>query len=170
MSEATTIFRSGECVREIDGREVRRWQGAGCVVDYTPAGAAHAQAILTAPRRSLAQPKTQAIPPTGEELPSAPFVRGSRTSHAAAEAIEGVSGQQRSRVLAWFVSKGHRGGTSDELEDALGLSHQSAGPRIRELEKAGQLNRTTNTRPTRSGRAAGVLVATGIAQEELFAP
>lgn len=62
--------------------------------------------------------------------------------------------QLRSRI---FVEVRERGGaTCDEIEVALGLRHQTASARIRELVEAGKLVDSDERRPTRSGRDAVV--------------
>lgn len=79
-------------------------------------------------------------------------VPGSETSCAAAESIDASS--IRSRCLEWLKRAGT--GTCDELEVALGLRHQTASARLRELVLMGRVFDTQHRRPTRSGRKAAV--------------
>lgn len=65
---------------------------------------------------------------------------------------------QRRRILALVQAAGVDGMTCDELEQALGLAHQSCSARCSELKKAGRV-RERGYRPTRTGSRAGVLVA-----------
>ena len=62
------------------------------------------------------------------------------------------------RILAWFVSRGAKGGIVDECEAALDLRHQTASPRVNELTRAGCLTLTDDRRGTRSGKTARVYV------------
>lgn len=72
---------------------------------------------------------------------------------------------QRRRIYR-YVASSIRGATCDEIEVALGLSHQSASARCRELKKSGLIGVKINPRTgevfkrrTRLGRPAGVLFA-----------
>lgn len=97
-----------------------------------------------------------------------PFVRGSATSRAAAESMTESAATIRSKVLAAVVAAGSAGMTCDEIEVALGLRHQTASARVRELAKAGAIRsawqagppnlRHKKTRLTRSGRSAQVWI------------
>ena len=74
------------------------------------------------------------------------------TSHAAANSMaEGAKGQ-RSRIHAYLTEFGPH--TADELDEALDLRVTSAGRRLSELKEKGLAERTTEKRPTRSGRGA----------------
>ncbi len=96
----------------------------------------------------------------GELFPNLPgYVRGSDTSKGAADSMEDAAPFLRGKVLAHIRMSGSRGATDDELEVALGLSHQTASARRRELELLGQVMKTMQRRKTRSGRTAGVYVA-----------
>jgi hypothetical protein len=63
-------------------------------------------------------------------------------------------------VVAQVAQRGYVGATSDELEAALGLPHQTVSARLSEAKRAGWVVDTGRRRPTRSGRAAAVFVAT----------
>lgn len=65
-------------------------------------------------------------------------------------------GQLRAKVLVYIAGRRDLGGaTCDEVEQALGLSHQSASARMTELKARG-LIKLAGKRKTRSGRNAGV--------------
>lgn len=81
------------------------------------------------------------------------------TSHAAADSLRSYVGAIKHRVLEHIRSCGDRGCTCDEVEDALGLSHQTCSARFRDLSASGQLATYGEVRPTRSGRKALVWVA-----------
>lgn len=85
------------------------------------------------------------------------FVRDSDTSKAAAESI-GAS-KMRDAALGKISDSGREGMTSDELEVATGMRHQTASARIRELAMAGKVIDSGFRRRTRSGRTATVWVA-----------
>lgn len=85
---------------------------------------------------------------------------GTPTSIAASASIIGSVGQQRRTVFEFVVSRGSTGATCDEIEDALGMSHQSASARLNDLSASPKLPKLLDigpdTRKTRSGRAAMV--------------
>lgn len=85
----------------------------------------------------------------------APFAAGSDTSKAAAAAIEPAAKTYRAVVLAYLRGRGVHGATCDEVEQAIGLIHQTASARIRELAQAGLIFEA-GKRATRTGRAAVV--------------
>jgi hypothetical protein len=87
-----------------------------------------------------------------------PFMSGSDTSEAAADYIKEFAGTQRHFVLKFFLQRGSEGATVDEVELACGLKHQSAFPRMRELEGMGQIVRLVETRRTRSGLESHLFV------------
>jgi hypothetical protein len=101
-------------------------------------------------------------PPYEGTIPSrayrgaAPFVAESETSASAAASIEAHAGAMRWRVYRYVTERS--GATCDEVEVALGMSHQTASARIRELVLGGWLVRSAVKRKTRSGRAADVIV------------
>lgn len=87
--------------------------------------------------------------------PRPPRVRSSDTSTAAAESVQPVTGELRRRVLSFIRSRAD-GATCDEAEVALGLRHQTASARIRELVTLGAIADSGQRRKTRSGRTASV--------------
>lgn len=81
-----------------------------------------------------------------------PFVKDSKTSRQAALDNYPRQGSQRFRILNYILNYGPQ--TSDDLEEALNLSHQSVGPRMLELRKGGWLEPTGGERETRRGSTA----------------
>jgi len=79
------------------------------------------------------------------------------TSAIAAGSVREGSRAIRHRVRAYI---GSTGATCDEVEQALKLSHQTCGPRIRELVQLGLVKDSGRRRPTRSGREAIVWILT----------
>lgn len=65
----------------------------------------------------------------------------------------------RELVYAHALARGERGITADEIAELWGCSPNHVAPRISELKKAGRLVRSEQTRKTRAGCAARVLVA-----------
>lgn len=63
-------------------------------------------------------------------------------------------------VFELLRGAGSEGLTSEEVEQALGLRHQTASARIRELVQAGRVRDSGRRRQVRSGRWARVWVAT----------
>lgn len=183
MSDVTTIFYdTGERVFERDGRELRRWQAEPRAAGQRDSRESPAPISCPVPTlvEGASPPVTERAAPQGvghagqDFSPPLPHVRGSATSRAAAGAAGDFAATQEGRVLAFLRQRGAKGATSDEIEGALGIAHQSCGPRLRSLEKSGGIRRTAFTRPTRSGREAGILVAVTVtakaAQHELFSP
>lgn len=98
---------------------------------------------------------------------SLPYVKYSPTSRAAA--AEGVERAEtaRERVYDWIARRGGAGATDDEIEAALGMRHQTASARRRELVLAGRVFDSGCTRPTRSGAGAAIwLVRGGAVQKQ----
>jgi hypothetical protein len=60
----------------------------------------------------------------------------------------------RERVYAFVKAQGACGATCDEVEAALGLSHQSASARLRELALKDRVVDSCGRRLTRLGRKA----------------
>lgn len=89
-----------------------------------------------------------------------PFEAGSDTSEAAADSIAEGAASMRARVLAHIKAAGPVGTIDDELEVALGMRHQTASARRRELELLGAVTKTGDRRKTRSGRTAAVYIIT----------
>lgn len=94
-----------------------------------------------------------------------PFVKGSDTSTAAADSMVDHSANIELRILSFFMHEaGHQGATDDEIEQHLGLKHQTVSARRRQLEQRGMVVKMYNhgqriKRPTRSGRQAGVYIS-----------
>lgn len=87
--------------------------------------------------------------------PTAEFHGGNRESVEAHDSIRSAKQRLRKQVLDYI--KAHPFGcTSDEVEAALGLSHQTVSARMTELKADGQIVPTGERRKTRSGRNAGV--------------
>lgn len=87
---------------------------------------------------------------------SLPHVPQSQTSKEAARSMERKAPSIRDRVFSYIKAQGRDGSTDDELEQALGLRHQTASARRRELVKMGLVQDSGQRRPTRSGRSATV--------------
>src|SRR5215207_4165751 len=66
--------------------------------------------------------------------------------------------RDRRRILAWLRERGDTGGTCEEAEEALGLSHQTASARFSELRRDGLIGDSGRRRRTKSGRTARVHV------------
>lgn len=94
-----------------------------------------------------------------ERYPDGPgFVAGSETSKEAAESVAPHLGKLQGRVMAFVAARGAVGATDWELEHYLGLCHQSASARRRELVLKGLIGKSGRTRATGSGRKANVWV------------
>ena len=85
-----------------------------------------------------------------------PFVKGSDTSRAAADAMRRHAPTLRQKVYDYIVSRGDYGATDDEIAVSLELRHQTASPRRRGLVIMGAVYATEERRPTRSGQTATV--------------
>ena len=85
-----------------------------------------------------------------------PFVAGSDTSEEAADSVEPTTESMRQKVLGLIRQAGPYGVTDDEVEVALGMRHQTASARRRELGLSGHVRDTGKRRPTRSGRSATI--------------
>jgi len=87
---------------------------------------------------------------------------GTPTSRAAAESMRPHAAIIRERIVQFIAGRGLEGATCDEVEQALGLSHQCASARLNELHAPRQGKPLAfdsgRTRPTRSGRKAVVWV------------
>ncbi len=90
--------------------------------------------------------------------PPIPFVHGSPTSEAAAQAVRAKAPSQRARVLAFVSGRGGLGATDDEIEVGLALPHQSASARRNGLVRDGKLRDGGERRKTRAGQWAVVWV------------
>jgi hypothetical protein len=83
-----------------------------------------------------------------------PFVQGSDTSEAAAQAVRAKAPSQKARVLRYVESRGGDGATDDEIEVGLALPHQSASARRNDLVRQGKLRDSGLRRKTRAGQQA----------------
>lgn len=90
---------------------------------------------------------------------SAPYVRHSATSKAAAKAIAPVAGTQRAMILEEIKVAGERGRTDCEIQAMCMLSGDTVRPRRGEILKAGLIRDGGMRRKTASGRHAVVWVA-----------
>jgi hypothetical protein len=79
---------------------------------------------------------------------------GFETSCAAAESIQKYVPRLHPIILDEMRRAGSHGVTCDELEVTLGLRHQTASARLRELALGGRVVDSEHRRQTRSGRAA----------------
>lgn len=84
---------------------------------------------------------------------------GKPTSILAAEEIKPTASRLREQVYAFIRDRGKTGATREEIETSLGLAGNCVRPRVWELMKANRIAETQETRLTRSGRKAVVLVA-----------
>lgn len=82
-------------------------------------------------------------------------VRGDRESEAAAAAAAPRVSVHRLAVLR-YLRDSDDGLTSDELEQATGLSHQTASATLRHLVMLGYVDERGDTRTTQYGRQARV--------------
>jgi len=72
------------------------------------------------------------------------------TSAEAAGSIKHRAANLRSHILAFICE--HRGSSCDRIEDELGLRHQTASARVRELFLAGHIKDVGLRAVARSGR------------------
>ena len=84
---------------------------------------------------------------------------GSATSAAAADSVEKGRAKASRRVREYIGAQGDLGATDDEVERALGMRHQTASARRRELYLTGAVIDSGLRRATSSGRLATVWVA-----------
>jgi len=87
---------------------------------------------------------------------SRPPARPCATSIAAAEWIAKHEGTLADRVRRFIAGRGDHGATREEIHLETGIRENTVGARIRQLELAGMIFRSDDTRPTTSGRAATV--------------
>lgn len=96
-----------------------------------------------------------------------PCVANSDTSQAAAASMKSHTPRLRGEVLSLFKGRWEetaRGDcflpgkdwTCDEIEQELGMSHQTISPRVHELAKLGLIVDSGARRKTRSGRTATI--------------
>lgn len=89
---------------------------------------------------------------------------GNTESAEANDSIADIKPTLRKRVVEYVRSRGTDGATSDEIEIALDMRHQTASARITEAKQLGLLTKTDQRRPTRSGHSAAVLVAVPVCE------
>lgn len=112
-------------------------------------------------RRDLDAHHARTVPPPAQGdlfgvRPTPAYVRGSATSAAAAAGVRDSAETQRGRVLDALREAGRRGLTDEEMQGVCGIEGNAQRPRRRELEKAGLIERSGETRAGRSGRDADV--------------
>ncbi len=88
------------------------------------------------------------------------------TSSAANVAIKPLAAGLRKKVLDFIASRGELGATDGEIQTALGMRGSTQRPRRKELQNAGLIQDSGTIRPSASGRAAVVWVATGEGNEK----
>jgi hypothetical protein len=161
--DLTTIFPNGVVVRERDGRELSRRHDPSLAVE-------EAAPHIWEPAPHICQPSSPHLTPiVGEVLPSAPFVKGSATSHdAAAQQTPRKLRGDESRIMASLASAGVHGMTCDELEVALSMPHQTTSARLASLSQHGFVTKTADRRPTRTGSMAVVYAATSLERQDAF--
>lgn len=93
--------------------------------------------------------------PIYPEVPG--FVRGSDTSEAAAKSLNPKALSDLCQRICRYVAAHFNGVTSEEIQIALGLTHQNCSARTTELVLKGWLVDSGERRMTTSGRAARVL-------------
>lgn len=84
-----------------------------------------------------------------------PHARASDTSRAAAESVVKDVTRLRRAVLD-AIGTEPDGLTCDQVEERLGIRHQTASARVRELAQLGLIIDTGERRKTRSGRSAAI--------------
>lgn len=87
-----------------------------------------------------------------------PSIASSDTSVAAAQSVKQFTPKTRNKVELAIRMNSSYGMTDDEIEDYLGMRHQSASARRRELVLMGRVVDSGRRRTTRSGRKAAVWV------------
>jgi len=101
----------------------------------------------------------------GPTTPYTPFVRGSETSEAAAEAMPSERANTIRRTIERAIIEAEAlGCTDDELQVGLNLEGSTQRPRRIELVQQHRIIDSGRTRPTRSGRKAVVWVAAKYAE------
>ena len=98
----------------------------------------------------------------GGDEPELPFSNASTSLEAAMSMQGGEGSTARGRVLAFIVSRGAHGATDDEVEIGIGMSHQTASARRRELDLRRLIVKDGTKRKTRSGRNAQVWIGVSI--------
>lgn len=99
--------------------------------------------------------------------PTVKYHRNADTSSRAFEASAMSLITARKMVYRWFLEH-PEGGTCDEIEIALRLSHQNASARITELRRDAKIYDSGLRKKTRSGNSARVYRASEFSQLNLF--
>lgn len=86
------------------------------------------------------------------------YHHGNENSEAANDSIQSSKKQIKRNILEYIRSSGDTGATCDEIEFALGLSHQCCSARCTELKKSNKVY-VDGKRLTRSRCSAAVLKA-----------
>jgi hypothetical protein len=89
----------------------------------------------------------------------------SDTRREAWQAIQGAAPRLRQMVYDHIASTGQHGCTSQEVETALKMAHETISPRVHELKSCGAIADSGKRRVTRSGRRATVYVIASLAQK-----
>jgi hypothetical protein len=79
--------------------------------------------------------------------------RAQETSLVALNSLDGEKKARREQSMLEYI-KANGGATCCEVEEALGLLHQSASSSITRLRQAGRLVDSGKRRPTKTGRMA----------------
>jgi len=87
---------------------------------------------------------------------------GTDTSIAAAKSQSGKATVDRIKIFELIKSCGDQGCTCDEAETRLGMLHQTASARIRDLHKLHIIRDSGDRRKTRTGRSARVYIVTKV--------
>ena len=86
---------------------------------------------------------------------------GNAQSDAAFDSIKNDLTEMENEVLQFIERQGLRGSSIDEMAAATGKAPNQISGRFTSLKAANKIMKI-GTRPTRSGRSAGVFVSTGI--------
>lgn len=99
-----------------------------------------------------------------------PYVVGSDTSRAAAEAEAEKAMSDVKKILELFQLRGSYGLTDQEIEKSLGLRQSTASARRRGLVLSGKVVNSGGYRPTRSGNKAAVWLLAGVNRHPSILP
>lgn len=167
----TTTLRSGEVFREDARGNVTQRPGVAPIGEYesqlqedkSTASAERMAGVMHAVtgsdfRRSMAWGERTPNAVAGAIRAALPAAKDSATSQAAADSMTSHAQKQAAEVLACIRAAGTVGRCCCEVEEELNMKHESASARITGLLREGAIVRTERTRPTRSGRAASVLI------------
>lgn len=83
---------------------------------------------------------------------------GDRYSDAAHGSIIETKAERKARIYRFIDSCRERGATTDEVQQATGMLHQTVSARMSELKASDLIVPNGESRPTRTGRAAGVFI------------